>query len=141
MSFVGTSITPSRILSLAETRSAQEIAATLRIDEEEVLEVLHRAGKVKATWTFRCNKTGRQWRARSERGAYRMAHLIGLTDWDCWQGEPQAAPGKRERMPAGPERDALVIQLRQSGATIQAIATAVGMSAPGLLKHLNRLTQ
>ena len=33
---------------------------------------------------IRCNRTGRRIEARSQRGAYRMACLLGLTDWDWW---------------------------------------------------------
>lgn len=146
MSFVGTAITPSRILSLAETRAPHEVAAVLKIDEEEVLEVLHRAGKVKASWTFRCNKTGRQWRARSERGAYRMAHLMGLTDWDCWQGDPIVEIGatKVTKIAPGEERDAVIRQLREGGQTIAAIARAVGTcpkTIRGALQRLGLATQ
>ena len=137
MSFNGRTISASRILSMSETFQPHQVAATLDIDEEHVLEVLYQAGKTNSVWTLRCNKTGRQWRTRSERGAYRMAHLIGLTDWDSYPGEPTVKP--REKMPAGPERDALIVKMRQEGKSLTTIAKTIGMSSPGALKHLKRL--
>lgn len=136
MTFNGTTITPSRILSIAETRAPHEVAAILKIDEEEVLEVLHRAGKIKTQWIVRCNKSGRTYKARSERAGYRLAHLMGLTDWDMHQTD--VAPARR-KIPIGPERDAAVVQMRLGGTSIKAIAAAVGAGPETIKKDLARL--
>jgi hypothetical protein len=81
--FTETKTSAGRILGMAETRSAQEIASILNIDEDDVCDILQKAGKpVAAIGVLTCNKTGRHWNVRSERGAYRMAQLKGLVDWD-----------------------------------------------------------
>lgn len=84
MSFNGTKITDSRIISMAETFQPHEIAAKLRIEEDDVLDALQRAGRLRTNWIIQCRKTGRWWRSRTARGAYQNAQLRGLTDWDWW---------------------------------------------------------
>lgn len=72
-----------RITGMAETRSPEEIADILGIDVEDVCKELENAGKpVRTTGILTCHKTGRFWKVRSMRGAYQMAMLKGLVDWD-----------------------------------------------------------
>jgi hypothetical protein len=76
-------VTSGRVLGMAETRSPQEIAAILGIDEDDVFDMLEKAGKpVKTTSQLICNRTNQAWNVRSERGAYILAMIKGLTDWD-----------------------------------------------------------
>lgn len=83
MMFSETKVTSGRVIGMAETRSTEEVAEILGIDEEEVCRLLEEAGKpVKSGGIVTCNKTGRFWNVRSPRGAYRLAQLQGLVDWD-----------------------------------------------------------
>ena len=81
--FTEVKVTSGRVLGMSETRSPQEIAAILGIDEDEVCEMLEKAGKpVKTANKLICNRTKQVWNVRSERGAYILAMLKGLVDWD-----------------------------------------------------------
>jgi hypothetical protein len=81
--FRETKTTANRIAGMAQTRSPQEIADILGIEEDEVCAFLEKAGKpAKTAGVLICMKTSREWKVRSERGAYRQAMLQGLTDWD-----------------------------------------------------------
>lgn len=83
MHFHEVKTTAGRISGMAETRSPEEIAQILGVDEEHICDVLERAGRpVKAVGLLVCNRTNRTWKVRSERGAYRLSMLQGLTDWD-----------------------------------------------------------
>jgi len=83
MIFAGTKTSIGRIVGMAETRSPEEIASILGIDEEEVCDILEKQGKpARSQGVLTCQKTGRFWKVRSERGAYRMAQLQGLVDWE-----------------------------------------------------------
>jgi hypothetical protein len=83
----------ARIASLAELHSADQIAARLMMDAEDVAEILERFRPRAVDWIVQCNRTGRWWAARTQRGAYRRVCLEGLTDWDCW-GVPRGAARK-----------------------------------------------
>jgi hypothetical protein len=74
-------ITPGRLVQLAEAHSPAAIADRLGIDEEEVLKALEAAGRKLPKLVLVCQKSGRWWKVRSERGAYRQAQLLGLVDW------------------------------------------------------------
>lgn len=75
--------TAGRITGMAETRSPEEIADILGIEVEEIYKVLEKAGRpIRASGLLTCQKTGRWWKVRSLRGAYRLAMLKGLVDWD-----------------------------------------------------------
>ena len=81
-------ITPDRVAALAETHEDDEIASILGISENHVRLMLTASAATRRRWHIRCNRTGRRTgrriEARSQRGAYRMACLLGLTDWDWW---------------------------------------------------------
>ena len=77
-------ITPDRVAALAETHEDDEIASILGISENHVRLMLTASTAARRRWHIRCNRTGRRIEARSQRGAYRMACLLGLTDWDWW---------------------------------------------------------
>lgn len=85
-------IPPGRMVQLAESHSAAEIADKLGIDEEEVLKALEASGKKLPRLLLRCLRSNRTWPVRSERGAYRLAQLKGLT---TYQVEAQTAEGKK----------------------------------------------
>ena len=79
-------IPPGRLVELAESHTPAVIADRLGIDEEEILKALEAAGRKLPKLVLVCQKTGRWWSVRSERGAYRQAQLLGLVDWIV-QGE------------------------------------------------------
>lgn len=79
-------IPPGRMALLAESHSPAEIADKLGIDEEDVLNALETSGKRMPRLLLRCAKSNRTWSVRSERGAYLLAQLKGLT---TYQVEPQ----------------------------------------------------
>ncbi len=134
MAFNGGEITPSRILALCETRDPEDVASILNIPQSQVDAVLKQNGKLRQ-WVVRCNKTGRTAGARSERGAYRAAHLLGFTDWDCW---PEGA--KPKRMPRGRERDQTIRMMAQAGAKPRAIAEAIGGCPKRISEKVARIT-
>jgi hypothetical protein len=73
-----------RVEEMAELLTAEQMADRLLVDPEDVAEVLERFRPRTVDWIVRCNRTGRWWAARTQRGAYRRVCLEGLTDWDCW---------------------------------------------------------
>lgn len=76
-----------RIVQMADTLDAEEIALRTGYDEDEVQWALERAGvRREVQWWVRCNRTGRSFVARSKWGAYRLVCLRGLTDWDWGTG-------------------------------------------------------
>ena len=75
-------ITPARVASLSNMFEIPDIAEMLKISQSEVEDMLEKAGKPKQTWEVTCNKTGKTWRTRSQRSAYRLVCTLGLTDWD-----------------------------------------------------------
>ena len=79
-----TDIQLRRMASMAETFSADEIAAMLHMDAEDVADILERFRPRRLDWIVLCRRTGRWWVARTQRGAYRRACLEGLTDWHCY---------------------------------------------------------
>ncbi len=84
--------TRTRLIQMADTLDADEIARRTGLDEEDIQHVLDQAGvRQTARWWVRCNRTGRTFAARSKRGAYRLVCLKGLTDWDWGRGEGGAA--------------------------------------------------
>lgn len=83
--------TRARVIQLADTLDAEEIALRTGYDEEDIQFVLDHAGVQRKTqWWIRCNRTGRTFVARSKRGAYRLVCLKGLTEWD-WGSGPGGA--------------------------------------------------
>jgi hypothetical protein len=82
-----------RVEEMAELLTAEQIAELLLVDEEDVAEILERFRPRAVDWIVQCNRTGRWWVARTQRGAYRRVCLEGLTDWDCW-GAPRGAARK-----------------------------------------------
>ena len=86
-------IPPGRMAQLSETHSPAEIADKLGIDEEEVLMALEQSGKKLPKLLLRCTNSNRTWPVRSERGAYRLAQLKGLT---TYQVEPQTAEESKQ---------------------------------------------
>ncbi len=139
MAFNGGEITPSRILALCETRDPEDVASILNIPQSQVDAVLNQNGKLRR-WVVRCNKTGRTAGARSERGAYRTAHLLGCTDWDCWPegAKPKAAPVAK--LPRGAERDQTIRMMAQAGAKPRAIAEAIGGCPKRIREKVARFT-
>ena len=79
----------ARIRGLAETHELDDIAAMLRISLPEVRRALD--GTPRAKWWVRNNKTCETRQCYGERGAYRIACLLGWTDWDCGRAEAVAA--------------------------------------------------
>lgn len=78
----------TRLVQMADTLDAEEIALRTGYDEEDVQYVLDHAGvRLKSQWWVRCNRTGRSFVARSKRGAYRLVCLKGLVDWDWGRGD------------------------------------------------------
>ena len=75
-------VTDARIAQIAQTKSAAEIADILDMEEDEVIAAIERSGRTLPRMIVTCEKTGRHWPARSERGAYRLAQIKGLVDWN-----------------------------------------------------------
>ena len=82
-----------RVEEMAELLTAEQIADRLLVDPEDVAEVLERFRLRAVDWIVQCNRTGRWWVARTQRGAYRRVCVQGLTDWDCW-GVPRGGAQK-----------------------------------------------
>lgn len=79
--------TRARLVQMADTLDADEIALRTGYDEEDIQYVLdHARVRLQAQWWVRCNRTGRTFMARSKRGAYRLVCLRGLVDWDWGRG-------------------------------------------------------
>lgn len=76
-------ITPGRVASMSEHMNVAQIAASLRIDEEEVHTMLARAGRNRApSFAAVCRRTDRRVTAYSERGAFLKAQLAGFAEYD-----------------------------------------------------------
>lgn len=82
----------ARLVRMARTRTAEEIAAELGKGPEEVAVVIEEVRPRTHDWIVHCKKTGRCWRSRTERGAYYLACLHGLVDWDCWRAPQGPKP-------------------------------------------------
>ncbi len=81
-----------RILDLAATRDAEEVAAIANVPLGTVRAILDEV-PASQRWWLRDNKTGRCWtKIRSDRGAYQLVCMLGLTDWDWGLG---SIPGER----------------------------------------------
>jgi hypothetical protein len=77
-------VTLDRIMALAETHEPDDIAEILHIPVGQVNALMSKAPPQRCAWFIECNKTGRRWKARTERGAYRLACILGLTDYKFW---------------------------------------------------------
>jgi hypothetical protein len=73
-----------RVRGLSETHDIEDIAVILHITIPDVRRALEDSPRSK--WWVRCRKTGRTATAYGKRGAYRIACLMGLTDWECGIG-------------------------------------------------------
>lgn len=81
-----------RVIELSHLHDATEIAEIANVPLGMVRSILD-AIPPSEMWWLRNNRTGRCWtRLRSDRGAYRLVCLLGLTDWDWGLGN---APGER----------------------------------------------
>lgn len=76
--------TQRRIRDMGKTMTPDHIAGVLGMDTEDVEAIFEAAGAKLVAYTVECRRTGRTWNARSERGAYRLAQIKGLTEWDCY---------------------------------------------------------
>lgn len=69
------------------------IMAKAGVAEDEAAEAIAAAGRTTpATLTIVCHRSGRTWSARSARGAYLRAQILGLTDWGLYgatEGKPR----------------------------------------------------
>lgn len=80
--------TRARLVQMADTLDADEIALRTGYDEEDIQFVLdHAQVRRQSQWWVRCNRMGRCFVARSKRGAYRLVCLKGLVDWEWGRGE------------------------------------------------------
>jgi hypothetical protein len=72
-----------RVLDLAAIRPPDEVALILGMAIEEVEDILERFAPAGGTrrWQLRCDRTGTVHEARSQRAAYRLAQMLGLTEW------------------------------------------------------------
>ena len=69
--------------------SIDSIMAKSGVAEEDAAAAIADAGRrAPATMTLRCNRTGRSWPVRSQRGAYLKAQIHGLTDWGLFPAMP-----------------------------------------------------
>lgn len=75
----------TKIKTMADTMDEDEIADLCRCSIGQVRLALQDT-KAKPWWVID-NKTGRTWQPRSQRGAYRIVCMHGLTDWDWGQAE------------------------------------------------------
>lgn len=83
MSFYHETLPVPNIISMSETKSAAEIAARFRVDEEEIAKIIAKArGARGPRFCAVCNKTGRRAYAYSYRGAYLQANFKGFADYD-----------------------------------------------------------
>lgn len=72
---------------MCETMEVDDIATILGVKTEVVN--AHLKDKGMKFWLV-CNRTGRRFQARTQRGLYRIACLQGLTDWDWGCGDKPA---------------------------------------------------
>ena len=86
----GREITREVIARMLERRAVGQVAHDLGISEDDVFQILEGRRGV-APVVARCNITGRSFTARSWRGAYLRAQLLGFADWDWWQAGAEAA--------------------------------------------------
>ena len=76
---------PQRVAQLLQVHSVGEVASILCIASDEVVELAESAGRPRITVVIRNNRNGKTARARSWRGAYRLAQQMGFADWDWWE--------------------------------------------------------
>ena len=74
-------ITPQRVGSMALHMTIDQIAERLGLEPADIVVLLTRAGRPRASWGARCLKTGKLIPAYSERSAYLKAQIAGFADW------------------------------------------------------------
>lgn len=82
-------VTRQTVAQMLDRYSSGQVAHLLGISEDDVFAIME-GGRSVAQVVVRCNRSGRTFTARSWRGAYFRAQLLGLADWDWWQACEEA---------------------------------------------------
>lgn len=82
-------VSPARLRRMAESMTTAQIADAVGLEPDDVEHILAGTKGGSQTWILRCARSGRSWRLRSQRAAYRQVCLLGLVDWD-WHPELNA---------------------------------------------------
>ena len=79
-------ITPARVREMSHQLEVSEIARILRINADEVQDLLEQASQPRVPVTLIDHKTGRWYHVNSWRAAYFKVCAFGLTDWSWHAG-------------------------------------------------------